>query len=88
MTQLSSKSLIPHTSTGMDASGSYCQPWKAVNNSVLTGISDFEEPVGLNCWSVGPFAFFLALEKEGRLKRRNSGNKIKVDVKLFLNSYF
>ncbi|WP_170115089.1 hypothetical protein [Pleionea mediterranea] len=50
----------------MDASGSYCQPWKAVNNGVLTGMSDFEEPAGLNCWSVGPFAFFLALEKEGR----------------------
>ncbi|WP_146196104.1 hypothetical protein [Pleionea mediterranea] len=46
MTQLSSKSFIPHTATGMDASGSYCQPWKAVNNGVLTGMSDFEEPVG------------------------------------------
>ncbi|WP_170115280.1 hypothetical protein [Pleionea mediterranea] len=39
----------------MDASGSYCQPWKAVNNGVLIGMSDFEEPAGLNCWSVGPF---------------------------------
>ena len=46
---------MPHTSTGMDASGSYCQPWKAVNNGVLTGMSDFEEPEGLNCWNVGPF---------------------------------
>ncbi|WP_146196073.1 hypothetical protein [Pleionea mediterranea] len=55
MTQLSSKSFMPHTSTGMDASGSYYQPWKAVNNGVLTGMNDFEEPAGLNCWSVGPF---------------------------------
>ncbi|WP_146196070.1 hypothetical protein [Pleionea mediterranea] len=55
MTQLSSKSFIPHTATGMDASGSYCQPWKAVNNGVLTGMNDFEEPEGLNCWNVGPF---------------------------------
>jgi len=39
----------------MEASGSYCQPWKAVNNGVLTGMSDFEEPAGLNCWSAGPF---------------------------------
>ena len=88
MTQLSSKSFIPHTSTGMDASGSYCQPWKAVNNGVLIGMSDFEEPAGLNCWSVGPFAFFLALGKEGRRKRRNRDNDINVDVNLFLNSWF
>ena len=44
VTQLSSKSFIPHTATGMDASGSYCQPWKAVNNGVLIGMSDFEKP--------------------------------------------
>jgi hypothetical protein len=69
----------------MDASGSYCQPWKAVNNGVLTGMNYFEESEGLNCWSVGPFAFFLALEKEGRLKGRNKGSEIKVDVNLFLN---
>ena len=69
----------------MEASGSYCQPWKAVNNGVLTGMSDFEEPAGLNCWNAGPFAFFLALEKEGRLKGRNKGSEIKVDVNLFLN---
>ena len=86
MTQLSSKSFIPHTSTGMDASGSYCQPWKAVNNGVLTGMSDFEEPEGLNCWNAGPFAFFLALEKEGRPKGRNKGNEIKIDVNLLFNS--
>ncbi|WP_146196164.1 hypothetical protein [Pleionea mediterranea] len=55
MTQLSSKSFMPHTSTGMDASGSYCQPWKAVNNGVLTGMNDFEIPEGLNCWNAGPF---------------------------------
>ena len=72
----------------MDASGSYCQPWKAVNNGVLTGMSDFEEPVGLNCWNVGPFAFFLALGKEGRPERRNRGDEIKFDVNLFLNSWF
>ncbi|WP_146196115.1 hypothetical protein [Pleionea mediterranea] len=86
MTQLSSKLFIPHTSTGMDASGSYCQPWKAVNNGVLTGMSDFEEPAGLNCWNAGPFAFFLALEKEGRPKGRNKGNEIKIDVNLLFNS--
>jgi hypothetical protein len=67
----------------MDASGSYCQPWKAVNNGVLTGMIDFEEPEGLNCWSAGPFAFFWALAKEGRRSRRNKGNEIKVGVNLF-----
>ena len=72
----------------MDASGSYCQPWKAVNNGVLIGMSDFEEPAGLNCWSVEPFAFFLALGKEGRRERRNKGNEIRVDVNLLLNSYY
>jgi hypothetical protein len=71
----------------MDARGSYCQPWKAVNNGVLTGMNDFEEPVGLNYWSAGPFAFFLALEKEGRPERRNKGHEIKVDVNLFFWIY-
>jgi len=72
VTQLSSKLFIPHTATGMDASGSYCQPWKAVNNGVLTGMSDFEEPAGLNCWNAGPFTFFLAWKRRSpkRAKQR------------------
>jgi len=37
-------------------------------------------PPGLNCWNAGLFAFFLALEKEGRLTRRNRVCEVKEDM--------